>query len=182
MKDERRRYFRIDDSIGISYRVLEGGESEPAGVQAADIMNLVTKQDEKIEKLLLEVGEENPKVAELVTVFNQKLERIVSHLAMESELVGRIAQRVREANISACGMAFHNDEPIAQGARLKLELTLFPSDKTLVLQGIVVDCEKVGGEWYLRLDFYDLSEAMQENLIQHIVQSQSQQLKKLRGN
>lgn len=182
MNDERRRYFRIDDTVGISYRVIEGGPGTPGGVQTAGVMDLVTKQDEQIEKLLLEVGEENPKVAELVTVFNQKLERIVSHMAMEYQLVDRIAQRVREANISACGMAFHTDDSIEKGARLRLELTLYPSDKILVLQGLVVECEPVGGEWYLRIDFYDLSEAMQENLIQHVVQSQSQQLKKLRGN
>ncbi|MFL0803775.1 MAG: PilZ domain-containing protein [Agarilytica sp.] len=183
MSDERRRYFRITDTIGITYHVMEG-DSGAAGVgtHAPDLLDLVTKQDEQIEQLLLEVADENPKVAELVTVFNQKLERIVSQMVMESRLVGRIAHRIKEANISACGVAFYNDEKIAEGARLKLELTLFPAEKSITVYGLVVDCEPIGPEWYWRIDFYDMSEKLQEALIQHVVQSQGQQLKKIRGN
>lgn len=181
-EDERRRYFRINDTVGISYHVLEGDDLHNSPAEhAPDILELVSKQDRQIEKLLLEIADENPKVAELVTVFNQKLERVVSQLVMESRLVGRIAHRVREANLSACGVAFHNDEPIAEGARLKMELTLYPMEKSLIMHGMVVGCTEDGDSWYWRIDFYSMNEAMQEALIQHVVKSQSQQLKNIKG-
>ncbi len=181
--DERRRYFRINDTVGISYHVLEGDDLRNNPIEhAPDILDLVSQQDQQIEKLLLDIADENPKVAELVTVFNQKLERVVSQLVMESRLVGRIAHRVREANLSACGVAFHNDESITEGARLKMELTLYPSEKSMILHGMVVGCEPDGDGWYWRIDFYRMAETMQEVLIQHVVKSQSQQLKKIKGN
>ncbi len=185
MQQERRRYFRINETIGISYHVLEGDDRDAHSHSGAlsDVLDLVSKQDMHIEKLLLEIADEHPKVAELVTVFNQKLERIVNQLVMESHLVGRIAHRVKEANISACGVAFDNDEPISEGARVRLELTLYPSEKRLMTNGIVIACDSVGGDkWYWRIDFYGMSEPSQEALIQHVVQCQSLQLKNLRGN
>lgn len=182
MNDERRRYFRINETIGISYHVVEGDETELPRSAGSDVLALVSKQDQKIEKLLLEIADSHPKVAELVTVFNQKLERIVNQLVIESNLVGRIAHRVREANISACGVAFENDEPVSEGARLKMELTLYPSDKKLVVNGIVIGCDlQENDQWYWRIDFYGMSDRIQEALIQHVVKCQGQQLKGVRN-
>lgn len=179
---ERRRYFRISETVGISYQVLDGDDAAGAKPNVPDVLDLVSKQDKQIEKLLIEVKEESPKVAELVALFNQKLERIVNQMVMESQLVGRIAHRVKEANVSACGVAFENDEPVSLGARVKLELTLYPSEKKLLTHGTVVGCEGAGDQWYWRIDFYGMSEQNQEALIQYVVQCQSLQLKKIRGN
>ncbi len=178
-EDERRRYFRINETVGIAYQLLDTEkEDHPLG-NMPDVLELVSKQDKQIERLLLEVEEEHPKVAELITVFNQKLERVVSQLMLESQLVDRIAQRVKEANISACGIAFSTDEAIDLGACLTLELTLYPSDKAIQTKAIVVGCEPApeGDLWFWRLDFFNMSEKAQETLIQHIVQRQSQQIK-----
>lgn len=186
MNDERRRYFRINDTVGISYQVLSS-EEQGENVDRPyipDVLDLVSQQDRKIEQLLAEVSRENPKVAELVRLFNQKLERVVSQIVVESHLVDRIAQRVKEANISACGIAFKNDEAISLGAKLKLELTLFPNERKILTNGYVVGCDHVleTDMWFVRIDFYSMTEQSQEHLIQHIVQGQSAQLKSMRGN
>ncbi len=184
MNDERRRYFRIDETVGISYHVLDGDEKANAEISAApDVMSLVSEQDQHIERLLLEIADDHPAVAQLVTIFNQKLERIVSQMMLESHLVGRIAHKVKEANISACGIGFLNDEPVSAGARLKMELSLFPTEKKLITNGIVVACDdQEEGQWYWRIDFYGMSPKNQEALIQHVVKCQSMQIKNLREN
>jgi len=182
MEHERRRYFRIDEMVGISYQVVDGDENHEGHKKPApNVMDLVSKQDQQIEKLLLELADEHPKVASLVSIFNQKLERIVNQFVMESQLVGRIAHRVKEANISACGVGFENDESVSEGARLKMELTLYPSEKRLSTNGIVISCAPGDDNtWYWRIDFYGMAESVQETLIQHVVQSQSMQLKRSR--
>lgn len=183
MNQERRRYFRINETVGIAYQTIDVNGHDGLGGKVPDVMQLVAKQDRKIERLLREVADEHPKIAELVSVFNQKLERIVNHIVLESDLVERIAQRIKEANLSACGMAFSNDEAVEVGARLKLELTLYPSEYKLSTAGIVVACDKQSdsSEWYWRIDFFDMADHAQEALIQHIVKSQSQQIKNFRG-
>src|SRR5690606_23331446 len=104
---EKRRYFRINETIGLSYEFIE---REPAkkkkDVLPVAVLDMVSKQDKKIESLLNELAQEQPRVAELVHLMNQKLERIVNQLVLDSGLVGRIANRVKEVNISACGIGF----------------------------------------------------------------------------
>ena len=174
---ERRRYFRIYETIGIAYQILEQKEGEQEHQETPDFLSLVRRQDEQIEQLLMEVRKENPIIAQLVTVFNQKLERIVNHVMVESQLVDKIAHRIKEANISACGLAFHNSDVITPGARLKLDLTLYPGELLIKTYGVIVACDAIEEDYYWRVDFYGMSEHAQELLIQHIVQRQSLQLK-----
>lgn len=180
MTDERRRFFRINETVGIAWHVLDGTD-KPMHTNPVDLFALVSEQDQKIEKLLLELAEEQPKVAELVTIFNQKLERVIGQIMLDSNLVKRMANKMKEANISACGIAFMNEEPIPVGADLRIELTLFPSQRRLITDGRVVGCDlQERDKYYWRIDFYGMTKVDQEDLIQHIVRSQSQQLKTIR--
>lgn len=176
MTQEKRRYFRINETVGLSFELLDSADSADQDV-VVDIWDLMSEQDEKIEMLLIEAAEESPKVAALIRAFNQKLERIVGHLVMESRLVDRLANRVKEVNISACGLGFVSDREIPKGSRMRLELQLFPSAQKIETKGMVVGCEPMDSGYYLRLDFFDMRQAAQEVLIQHIVQRQSAQLK-----
>ena len=185
MGNERRRYFRINEMVGISYQVIDEEMRSPSGRSGSpDLITLFHKEDQELEKLILDLDDENPKVARLISLVNQKLERIVQYMAMETSLIGRIASKVREANISACGIAFSTDEFVMEGTRINMELTLYPEEKAFQTHGFVVNCERqeADGEeqeglYYWRVDFYNMSDSAQETLIQHIVQSQSQQLK-----
>ncbi|WP_075187634.1 PilZ domain-containing protein [Teredinibacter haidensis] len=190
MHDERRRYFRIDETVGIGYEVLQHSHHDPLqeedasdeGGRMASLLDVTEEQDATIELLLSEVEDENPKVAELIGLFNQKLERIVNHLLMDSHTISRIAHKVKEANISACGIGFVNNEEIEEGSSLRMHITLSPGNLRIETNGRVVGCSPNGdGEsYYWRLDFFGMSKKDQEALIQHIVRTQGSQLKNLR--
>lgn len=179
---EKRRYFRINETIGLSYEFIE---REPAkkkkNVLPNALLDVVSKQDKKIEGLLRELAQEQPRVAELVQLLNQKLERVVNQLVLDSGLVGRIANRVKEVNISACGMGFPNEVAAVPGEKLRVELELFPDNYLINAKGIIVGCDRVIDGYFWRVDFYDMSSAAQEALIQHIVRRQSAQLKAARA-
>lgn len=178
MTKEKRRYFRINETVGLTYERL-GPSAQGRDVSEAkpDIWDLMSDQDELIEGLLSEVGEEAPKVAELVRAINQKLERIVNQVVLESKLTSRLANRVREVNLSACGAGFLSDEKADAGTPLQLEFQLFPGSKKVRTKARVVACEELNEGFYWRVDFFDITPAVQEVLIQHIVQRQSAQLK-----
>lgn len=179
MTQERRRYFRINDTIRLSYKLLDAQGSDDEQQERVDVLDLMSEQDEKIERLLIAVADESPKVAALVRALNQKLERIVSQLVVDSRMVDRLAKRVREVNISACGVAFVHELEINIGARLALELELAPNN-LVKSKGFVVEVEPHEEGFYWRIDFYDMPATQQERLIQHIVQRQSAQLKRSR--
>ncbi len=181
MNEERRRYFRINETVGVGYQAM-GHEHSPENLadskaRMADILDIIEEQDEKIEHLLLDLEADQPKIVELISLFNQKLERVVSHLLLDSQLIGRIARKMKEVNISACGIAFISDEDVDVGTSLQLELSLYPGDQTIETHARVVSCEQEEEGYYWRLDFFGMSKADQETLIQHIVRSQGVQLK-----
>lgn len=175
MSSEKRRFFRINETIGLSYEVLDKGGTPSENT--VDVLDLMSEQDEKIEQLLIEVEPESPKVVELIRAMNQKLERIVGQVAVESRMVDKLANKVKEVNISACGIGFVCDESVPVGSQLNLDLQLFPSNKAIKSSGIVVGCEPLGSGFYWRIDFYGMTQGTQELLIQHIVQRQGAQLK-----
>ncbi|ACR14431.1 PilZ domain-containing protein [Teredinibacter turnerae] len=185
MSDERRRYFRITERVGVAYELL-GADGESHGrvpdqqqEQVASLLDDIEALDGQILHELEVMSGTNPQIARLVSLFNQKLERVVNHVLMDNQLVSKLAQKLQEVNISACGMGFFSDEAAAEGALLRLELTLYPDKKTLNTHGKVIACELEAGSgrYYWRVDFESMSKVHQELLIQHIVRSQSQQLK-----
>lgn len=182
MSQERRRYFRITDTVGLAYTLLsEMGDAEAQALTPAQtLLSHLTEQDKKIEKALIAAKKESPHVAELISLFNQKLERVVNLLTLEGKLIEQIAVRVREVNISACGIAFINEECLKIGTPLKLEMSLLPSEKTIYTQGRVIGCEPADdeGHFYIRIDFYGMKNQSQEVLIQHIVKNQNLKAKK----
>src|SRR5690606_26369490 len=129
MTDERRRYFRINETVGISYQCIDSSESSGKKEESlADDVSRIFEQDEQIKKLIGELKDQNPLLAQLAVLLNQKVDRIADQQVLRNDLVNRIAHRVKEVNISACGMAFMNDESIGEGERLRLELKLFPAE------------------------------------------------------
>lgn len=179
MNDERRRYFRINETVGISYQFAGGGDGTGKKEELTSDTSRIFEYDEQIEKLIKALEGENPIIAQLALLFQRKINRVADQLALRNDLVNRIAHRVREVNISACGMAFMNDEPVAAGERLRLELKLFPSEIRVQTLAKVISCEQdeESKQYYWRIDFYSMSTSSQETLIQHIVRSQSAQLK-----
>lgn len=184
--DERRRFFRINDAIGVAYRQLSAEELDQGSVTVAhgvssDPQVLLQSADKTIQTLLPLVRVKQPEVAELLEAMDQKLSFLVDQFEVESRLVERIAHRVHEVNISACGMALVVDEPLVLGSVLALDLLLRPSDVHIHTRGVVVACqlaardqaEAMQGSHYVRMEFRGMGITDQELLIQHIVQRQS---------
>jgi len=105
---------------------------------------------------LLKEGEDGQDILRELNLLNDKIDDLSSALAIESHLLDRIAHRAQEVNISACGLAFNHEELIAEGSRIRLELTLYPEETKVRSDGVVVSCELMAGEsenYYCRIDF-----------------------------
>ena len=76
MSDERRRYFRIDETLGVSYQLLSDQEAEGFAVQGGDI-DYAANFDNRIQTLLDACKIESPVTAELIDLVNKKLNFII---------------------------------------------------------------------------------------------------------
>ncbi len=168
MHEERRRYFRINDTVDLSYRISfdPNGKDDPT-------FELIAEQDRRMEILIAEQKHHHPDLVELIALLNQKIERL-THLDRQSKTT--IAFKARSVNLSACGLAFEEHEALALGAQLQLFLAVSPETR-LEIEGMLVDCQpKDNGHYTWRVDFINLTPATQERLIQQVVQRQSAQL------
>ena len=181
----RRRFFRITDAIHVAYEVID----EEATLESLDnkhkevmidAISVIEQHNEDISCTLCELGESAPIVAKAITAVNDKIDTLLNLLELDNVIVQKKLQRVEAASVSACGIAFPVGEMLKVGQRLKLMMHLESSDTRLTLIGSVVDCNELGEEYYLRVEFVDMNDTDREHLIQHIVQRQSILLKMLR--
>lgn len=178
---ERRRFFRINDKVGVAYRVLTDEEAASRREQEpkpVDALSLLSRYETTIQQLLPAVEPEPTR--QLLAALNHKINCIIAQLELDSRLVREVAHRVHEVNISACGMAFVADEAIAVGKTLSLDLVLKPDGRHIVSYGQVLGCEAQDQGFYVRLNFLGLSPGDQELLIQHIVRRQGSLLRESR--
>lgn len=185
MINERRRFFRINDTIGVNYRILKESElnlqSDTDG-NPVSTLGLLGSYDSQIQASLEHLNVKDPLMGGLLDVFNRKLNLIINQLQLESNLSERLAHKVQEVNISACGMAFTVDEKMDIGQKLGFDLILYPSDIHIFAQGDVIACEQAddSGQYYIRTSFQQMSQGDQELLIQHIVRRQGAILRLIR--
>ena len=166
MSSERRRYFRINDTVKLSYQVVHSKQESSAD----DTFELIADQDRRMEILIAEQKHVHPELIELIALLNQKIERLTQ---VDKHSKTTLAYRARKVNMSACGLAFSEDSPLDIGAHLRLFLVLDDEEK-LEVDGLLVDCHQGESDDFIwRVDFLNLREAVQEKLIQHVVRRQS---------
>jgi len=184
---DRRRYFRINDWVGLSYRSLDGDlhKMSSAGdnvqISSAQIVESINRE---LISALNVLWQGNPAAANVIGLLNKKVDFIAAELELSYLGGGLVNHEQTRVNISACGMAFECDEQFDAGHMLELNLLLKPTNSTLKLKSCVNACERVAGAsgkpYLLRLDFVSTDTHVREELIQHIVRRQSMQFSEQR--
>jgi c-di-GMP-binding flagellar brake protein YcgR len=187
MTDERRRYFRIDETLGVSYRTISDEEAEAfSGREQGSVsaMSYAANFDNRIQTLLDACRIQAPIAAELVDLVNKKLNFVIHQMDIDTDLMQKVAYTLKQVNVSACGMAFPTEEKFKEGQKLQLDILLNPGEFHIVALSEVVACrlpgEGEGDGYFVRVNFTDIDNNDQELLIQHIVKGQSNQLKRQR--
>ena len=185
---EKRRYFRINDIIGLSYRIL-GDDNNQRKLALVDAglpsTGLFAEIDREFNQVTNTLWHENPTIAQALGLLNRKISMIAEQNLLkqkEGQSEEQYASPYNElqANISACGMAFHCTEQLQEGTRLQLSVHLKPSDISLHLFGSVIACDHLRfnteHNYWVRINFDETNDIAREQLIQHIVQKQCAQL------
>lgn len=180
---ERRSYYRINDMVGLTYRVIGTPKdmlphsSDSLGLSLTDLLNEIDHEFNNLTNIL---WHENPVVAKAFGLLNKKLSIIAAHSLQRNEEQVIASYEEMLVNISGCGMSFHSTEPITTGTQLMLSIVLKPSNVLLDIKSQVISCEKQSDTnsdkpYMIRVSFTD-SDTAQEQMIQHVVQKQCAQL------
>ena len=187
MTMERRRYFRIDETLQLTVHLLseeelESGELPVPEEQVGDLLGNIDKQ---IQGIIDAARIQAPAIANLAELINRKLNMVITALDLTSNISERISYSTQQVNLSACGIAFRTPDSLNVSDQVWLGLLLEPEDLELKLIARVISCEEIAGdspakEYMLRLNFHGISNVDQEILIQHIIRRQGLELKRQR--
>jgi len=183
MADERRRFFRIDDEVALSFQLFD---DEYGGEDSDDLNALQEKHEEyhvslevQIRQAMADVRSQYPKLAPVLDLMNQKI-----NLLHASEAIVEEAPVLKKANLSACGVAFTWNHKLKVNQQLMLNMYLQPNHELIRTQAHVAGLDNnpeypANSEepYIVRLDFDNMHQSFQEILIQHVVQRQGRQLR-----
>ena len=175
-QDERRRYFRIDDTVGLRYTRIGKSQAdarEKELVEGDSGHNRLQLAEKSLQMLIDKLRVQSPEFAEAIELLNTKF-NLLKEEQLEQNSGGR-GSHVRQVSISACGVAFDDRDQFKIGDILDIDITLLPTDLHIFTLGEVVDCrasEEASGEWATSVDFYAMPEEDEELMVQHIVKRQ----------
>jgi len=186
---ERRNFFRIDDSVSLSYHKIpedELGERVDRVELELEgnftVMSSIASINQNMAGIMHRIETEEPDIAEYLKAINNKIDIIGrALLSNENDLVEKPAQPV---NLSASGLAFYTSESVDIGSILELRLMLMPSFTGIVTFGEVVGCDSVEdvGEfgYFIRINYMHMRESDRDLLIRHVIKRQGEFLRKRR--
>ncbi|MES9990703.1 MAG: PilZ domain-containing protein [Candidatus Thiodiazotropha sp.] len=188
-QDERREFFRIDDSIQVSYRVIAQDElpsSIDEQLQGTDRFTVMTRLQTISQHLsapLHRIEQREPDVADYLKALDEKINLLgQSFLADENELLNRPSRTV---NLSAGGLAMDITEKLGVGDLVELKLLLLPSYTGIIAYGEVVGIEETADAdptypYHIRINYNLIRNSDQDALIRHITRRQGEMLRQRR--
>jgi len=188
--DERRGFFRIEDSLRISYRPIAeeafserlvrwlGGEEK----QFTAMSGLSSISQEMV-GYLHRIEAKDPDIANYLRALDKKTD--ILGQAMLDQVSSFADQPLRSANLSGSGLSFECAEALEPGTLLELKLLLMPDFTGLMVLAEVIGCtpqedQESDFDFTVRVKFTHIRESDRDILIQHVTHRQSESLKKRR--
>jgi len=181
---ERRRFCRIDDDIVLRYRVI-GMQETPVDIQNLDVClpNRLTLSStfaattQQMQPLLTKIREQSLEVAEYLRLIDRKLDLVaraflLQEINVEEEPICRV-------NLSAGGIGFYEENPLAPGTTLEMELILLPSYVGILAYGKVAHRKHepgvvVGLPFRIGVEFCKLRERDRDLIAKHVLSRESE--------
>jgi hypothetical protein len=186
--DERREFFRIDDTIRVSYSVIDPASvpvdiDEQVSNDRFSVMTRLQAISQHLSASLHRIEQRDPDVADYLKALDKKINLLgQSFLAEEKALLGQPSQSV---NLSAGGLAMDVAEQLATGDRVEIKLLLLPSYTGVLAYGEVVAVDANTGPddnypYHVRINFTLIRSVDQDALIRHIMRRQGELLRQRR--
>lgn len=184
---ERRRFFRINDTVSLSYRQIDDATAnlglKSAGMPGSEFSLAATLDvlSQEALRIMQRLEKQSPELLELYRILDAKVNAVAQATMFVGSNVN--AQNCQDVNLSASGLAFGQVEPLTIGQNLAIEIYL-PSTLALILiYGRVVSCRVSDSDadsaekYTVSVDFTHVREEDRELLIKHVVRTQWQQLR-----
>jgi hypothetical protein len=190
--ENRRRFFRIDDAVRLSYRALDADEVADQVARLAEglggsfaLMASLSAVTHRISVSLRRIEQRSGDVAAYLRALDQKIETVARALLLQDPSLPAMSEA--PVNLSAGGLAIVTGECLPVGTPLEIRLLLLPTLAGILAFGAVVECtEPPAGEGHppgsrlMRVDFTHIRDEDRDLLIGHMLRRQGERLREAR--
>lgn len=175
-EQERRRFFRINDELVLSYRVVSDEEiNRTNNLRGAENTPLsLTSELEKMNEVsrihLRQVEKESPEVARYFSFIEEKINLLAHHMVRESDEL--FLKTARPVNLSASGVSFASDNKLTVNSCVELKFILSPSLAKITSLATIISCRPNEERFTIAAEFSRLSDSDRDLLVRHVVKKQ----------
>ena len=176
-EEDRREYYRIEDTIALEIRPLSIPEAASQEVlqDESPLFNLLSElhlSEFESQHLLRQISERERSIAAYLKAMNKRIDLLSQVIAVT--VLGEIGEP-QPVIISEGGIDFQYPTPIAVGAHLSVKLVLMPQALGLLLRARVTHCDPKGGGYDVGTEFEHPTDAQRQLLARYILQKQAQE-------
>ncbi|OEC34959.1 PilZ domain-containing protein [Pseudomonas cuatrocienegasensis] len=174
--DDRREYYRIDDTIALDFTPLRGAEALASDVlhDSSPLFNLLSDlhlMDFESQHLLRHIGERDRTLANYLKVMNKRIDLLGQAVAQG---LLRDIGTPKQVSLSEGGVSFTSAQAVAVGEHLAIKMVLMPQALGLLLRAQVIHCRALADQQFeIGTEFEALTEAQRQLLARHILQRQA---------
>ncbi|MBC8210178.1 MAG: PilZ domain-containing protein [Gammaproteobacteria bacterium] len=175
MPEERRRFFRIDDIVGVNSEVVEKHQLDKRlesfwnDQHKFSIRNEFNYKLEQHQADLNHIKGKMPELGRYLSVLQEQIDLLTERML---ETDKSIPSEEKPVNLSAQGISFFADERVAIGDIIELNLKLLPGQQEIVTFAKVINCSPARSseqkKFKISLDFEHIHEADRELLVKHV--------------
>lgn len=184
--EEKRRYFRVSDTINLLYKVVNEIQVKQLSHVSSDVLSTCSLSaalevlDQEAAALAPRLDRRDPEMFEYLKILDNKINLIVQSLSPRQEDFSE--QDKREVNLSAAGVAFTNDVALPVDTLLELRMVLTSCLAVIVAYGRVAQCKDISQDntehpYAVCVEYVNMKEEDRELLIKHVIKKQMQQLR-----
>ncbi len=190
LSEERRHFFRINDSVNLSYRFvdeqqikypIQSSASLLDNCSLASALELIAEESTAVHNKLEKIHSD---FADYLKLLDIKIDLIAQAvLALSSSEVSE--NETRNANVSVSGLGFECNEPLNVGQYLEIKMLLVHSTVIIMTYAKVIHCSKnpdtsSNYQYFVGLDYVNMKESDRDLLSKHVAKKQLQQIRHLK--
>jgi len=184
-EDDRREYYRIDDTIALDFTLLSDAEALASEElhDSSPLFNLLSDlhlMDFESQHLLRHISERDRTLANYLKVMNKRIDLLGQAVAQSLLRDIGPSQRV---SLSEGGISFNSTQQVDVGSHLAIKMVLMPQALGLLLRARVVHCSpRADQQFEIGTAFEALTDAQRQLLARHILQRQALERRQARDN
>lgn len=176
----RRAYYRIDDTVFLSYRIIpeeELGRFMEKLQEEAENFYFSVKGDMVMAEAIASIRVSQPAIAIYLEALDRKI-NLLTHLVMNKH-AGIEDYPPQQVNLSGGGIAFDVEQEIPIGTNIELKLVLLPRYNGILIRAIVVYCKRQENNnqkssWRVALNFSHIRDIDRDLIIRHVLRKQAE--------